>query len=209
MAKIPEQEKLIITFLVCNCEIYKLDEQDALHYIHFNLLQPISRRTYYNYKRMVYRICYSLYDGYKDDGDRKDLQFFKLPKKSDFINCDQLRLLLLDVKEALYREGMRINICLSDFDELIFTQDHFVNSQNYIESVLDHKRNFMYQIKQKVQSIDDDDVNRKSLHDNATIREEYVKCGKDCCNKCRHGPYYYGYWRENGKLKKKYIGINR
>jgi hypothetical protein len=21
-----------------------------------------------------------------------------------------------------------------------------------------------------------------------------------------HGPYYYAYWKENGKLKKKYIG---
>jgi len=23
---------------------------------------------------------------------------------------------------------------------------------------------------------------------------------------CPHGPYYYAYWKENGKLKKKYIG---
>ena len=37
-----------------------------------------------------------------------------------------------------------------------------------------------------------------------TLRYEYVKNGhsKDKV----FGPYLYGYWRENGKLKKKYIG---
>ena len=41
---------------------------------------------------------------------------------------------------------------------------------------------------------------------NATIRPEHVKCGKSLCLGCPHGPYYYAYWKENGKLKKKYIG---
>jgi hypothetical protein len=39
-----------------------------------------------------------------------------------------------------------------------------------------------------------------------TIREEYVKCGKKGCRKCPHGPYRYVYWRENGKLRKRYLG---
>lgn len=30
---------------------------------------------------------------------------------------------------------------------------------------------------------------------NATIRKEYVKCGKNNCE-VFHGPYYYGYWKE-------------
>jgi hypothetical protein len=40
---------------------------------------------------------------------------------------------------------------------------------------------------------------------NATIRQEYVKCGELDCKK-KHGPYYYAYWKANGKLRKKYIG---
>jgi hypothetical protein len=40
-----------------------------------------------------------------------------------------------------------------------------------------------------------------------TIRKEYVKCGNPYCYRCKHGPYYYAYWKENGKLKKKYIGL--
>jgi hypothetical protein len=55
----------------------------------------------------------------------------------------------------------------------------------------------------KARSID----NAKSLPQNATIREEYVKCGKPFCL-CEHGPYYYAYWRDSSskKLNKKYIG---
>src|SRR5215471_15747363 len=37
---------------------------------------------------------------------------------------------------------------------------------------------------------------------NATIRQEYVKCGDpDCQNS--HGPYLYAYWKEDKKLKKR------
>ena len=42
---------------------------------------------------------------------------------------------------------------------------------------------------------------------NATIRQEYVRCGNpDCQNS--HGPYLYAYWKEGKKLNKKYIGKN-
>ena len=208
MTKSPIEEKIILTFLVVNCEIYRFNEYEALEYIQFNLLNSISKRTYHNYKRTVYGICYFLYDRYEGDSDKEDLQFFKLPKKTDFINCEQLRLLLFDVKGSLIREGLKINIRLEDFDKPIFFPTHFVNSQNNVESVLNHSRNFIYQIKQKLHS-DDNNINRKSLPDNVTIRKEYIKCGKECCKRCKHGPYYYGYWREKGKLKKKYIGINK
>jgi hypothetical protein len=47
----------------------------------------------------------------------------------------------------------------------------------------------------------------KSIPGNATIRKEYVKCGKQMCE-LKHGPYYYAYWKDpqSKKLKKKYIG---
>jgi hypothetical protein len=48
--------------------------------------------------------------------------------------------------------------------------------------------------------------NSRNLPSNATIREDYVRCGKlDCPSK--HGPYYYAYWKDDkGKLHKRYIG---
>jgi hypothetical protein len=43
-----------------------------------------------------------------------------------------------------------------------------------------------------------------------TLRLEMVKCGKDRCKKCAagegHGPYWYLYFRKNGKLTSRYIG---
>ena len=43
-----------------------------------------------------------------------------------------------------------------------------------------------------------------------TLRLERVKCGKDRCRKCAegpaHGPYWYLYFRRNGKLTSRYIG---
>ncbi len=43
-----------------------------------------------------------------------------------------------------------------------------------------------------------------------TLRLEMVKCGKDRCKKCAkgaaHGPYWYLYFRRNGKLTSRYIG---
>jgi hypothetical protein len=40
---------------------------------------------------------------------------------------------------------------------------------------------------------------------NATIRQEYVKCGNPDCLKS-HGPYLYAYWKQDKKLKKRYVG---
>jgi hypothetical protein len=40
---------------------------------------------------------------------------------------------------------------------------------------------------------------------NVTYRREYVKCGKGCAG-CPHGPYWYQYSRESGRLRKKYVG---
>jgi hypothetical protein len=47
--------------------------------------------------------------------------------------------------------------------------------------------------------------NNLEIPPNATIRQEYVRCGNpDCQN--RHGPYLYAYWKEDKKLEKRYIG---
>jgi hypothetical protein len=42
---------------------------------------------------------------------------------------------------------------------------------------------------------------------NATIRQEYVKCGNPDCQKS-HGPYFYAYWKHDKKLNKRYVGKN-
>ncbi|MFN2544829.1 MAG: hypothetical protein ABR600_09725 [Actinomycetota bacterium] len=39
-----------------------------------------------------------------------------------------------------------------------------------------------------------------------TYRQERVKCGRENCTRCPHGPYWYAYWREEGRLRSRYIG---
>ncbi len=39
-----------------------------------------------------------------------------------------------------------------------------------------------------------------------TYRQERVRCGRASCTKCPHGPYWYAYWRENGRLRSRYVG---
>ncbi|MGA8085153.1 MAG: hypothetical protein WB988_25140 [Candidatus Nitrosopolaris sp.] len=42
---------------------------------------------------------------------------------------------------------------------------------------------------------------------NATIRQEFIRCGNpDCQNS--HGPYLYAYWKQDKKLRKLYVGKN-
>ena len=42
---------------------------------------------------------------------------------------------------------------------------------------------------------------------NATIRQEYVKCGNSDSQNL-HGPYLYAYWKEDKKLKKRNVEKN-
>ena len=41
-----------------------------------------------------------------------------------------------------------------------------------------------------------------------SVHAQWVKCGKPGCRCARgelHGPYFYLFWRENGRLRKKYV----
>lgn len=39
-----------------------------------------------------------------------------------------------------------------------------------------------------------------------TYRQQHVRCSKAGCTRCPHGPYWYAYWREDGKQRSRYIG---
>lgn len=39
-----------------------------------------------------------------------------------------------------------------------------------------------------------------------SLRQQMVKCGRDSCTTCPHGPYWYAYWREDGRRHSKYVG---
>lgn len=39
-----------------------------------------------------------------------------------------------------------------------------------------------------------------------TYRQEHVRCGKPGCSTCPHGPYWYAYWRQDGRVRSRYLG---
>lgn len=38
------------------------------------------------------------------------------------------------------------------------------------------------------------------------LREQWVRCGKEACTRCPHGPYWYAHWREAGRRRSRYVG---
>jgi hypothetical protein len=52
--------------------------------------------------------------------------------------------------------------------------------------------------------VDESDPRRGKV----TYRQEMVRCGRDTCTRCPHGPYWYAYWREGGRMRSRYIGKN-
>ncbi len=38
------------------------------------------------------------------------------------------------------------------------------------------------------------------------LRRQWVRCGKTTCGTCPHGPYWYAYWREEGRRRSRYLG---
>jgi uncharacterized protein DUF6788 len=44
-----------------------------------------------------------------------------------------------------------------------------------------------------------------------TYRQQYRRCGKTGCSVCGpggqgHGPYWYAYWSEGGRMRSRYVG---
>ena len=47
---------------------------------------------------------------------------------------------------------------------------------------------------------------RKGRPGKVTYRQERVRCGREGCSRCPHGPYWYAYWKEGGRTRSRYIG---
>lgn len=80
------------------------------------------------------------------------------------------------------------------------------SSSAYYERVIEGM-NISNLLRKKEHNENDFIQNILSIPQKAFIKCEYVKCGKPNCDQ-EHGPYYYGYWKDDKtkKLRKKYIG---
>jgi len=83
-----------------------------------------------------------------------------------------------------------------------------------ISEVLEEQDNTVLQevkeyIDQLIPDRDGADLPVEILEENrlgsVTYRQERVYCGKECKG-CPHGPYWYAYWKEDGRTHTRYIG---
>lgn len=98
---------------------------------------------------------------------------------------------------------------LLDWDKHLFSR-----RESSLEELLAHANKTIEKSNRFINKIKSREIacsNRaKLIPENATIRKEYVKCGKVPCYHIKHGPYYYAYWKDSKtkQLKKKYIGTH-
>jgi hypothetical protein len=181
-----------------SCEYYHLKENQFIGRINEILNRNISRRTYYNYKNKLY----------------KDDIFNKL--KKGIYNSPFYRLSILflnDVSDPEVRAKVN-KLIVDQFPDkekpsfLLSDQYCDRNNENMkdkVKDVLTKNRHF-----KEIEKLSKERSN--ALPVNATIREQSIRCGKEACNLCPHGPYYYAYWKDKtkyndkSKLRKKYLG---
>jgi hypothetical protein len=101
---------------------------------------------------------------------------------------------------SLYKENSRKP--LVDWDKPLFG-----HKRTSLEKVLadanktiERSTKFLNKIKSRQLACAD---RAKSIPQNATIRKEYIKCGKEMCE-LKHGPYYYAYWKDPESKKSQY-----
>lgn len=90
---------------------------------------------------------------------------------------------------------------LPDRKDIFHDTDRQEDELEQIEDIKSRMEQFEKQLNDPIQRYEE-------IPKSADIRDEFVKCGKESCNDCPHGPYFYAYWKDTTtkKLKKKYIG---
>ncbi len=197
MKKLSDKEQQFLLNLIKSCEYYHLNEKQSIKCINKILNKNISRRSYYIYKRKLYS---------------HDV-FSRLKESIYNSHLDRISILLND--DTNLEVTIKVNKLIADQfpnkDDLSFLQSQ--NYDEYKENTNDKVKDTFAKIGQ-YKDMENLSKNRlNSLPKNATIREEFIKCGKDTCNLCPHGPYYYAYWKDKtnnnkSKLRKKYLGTS-
>jgi hypothetical protein len=177
----------LVFHLIKSCENYDLSEKESIETINKILGKSISRRTYYNYKKKLY-----------------DKEIFHQLKDSIYDN-HMARCLLLNSEETDWKKSLKADFLV--YQQLPDREDIFNDTSRQIEE-LEELEEIKSRIDQFEKPLNESLQRYEEVPKNAKTREEFIKCGKEKCNDCPHGPYYYAYWKDTTtkKLKKKYIG---
>jgi hypothetical protein len=113
-----DKEKSILDYIVTLCGIYCLNEKEAENYIWLHSPIPISRRTYYNYKKKIYENCSkSFNDTNNDKSDDAKKICPEIVIDISFIKSKTLISYLLNIeRRKLIQQGLQSNIDLEEYD---------------------------------------------------------------------------------------------
>jgi hypothetical protein len=195
LGKILAEEKQLLLQLIKSCEYFDLTEKQSIEFINNMLIRTISRRSYYNYKRKLY--SHDIFNRLKESIYNSPL-------------CRTSILLLID--DTDFEVRAKVNKLIADqFPSKNLSSLQLQSLDENNENMKGKLDNVLTKIGQFKEMENLSKTGYDALPKNATIREEFIKCGKDTCNLCPHGPYYYAYWRDKtnnskSKLRKKYLG---
>ena len=187
MLRLTEADKKYVKLLILDCENFHLNEKESLAYISKKLNMKISRNSYYNSKKeMAYHDFFV--DSFSDSRLKKSFSILhNIAERNRILNSSS------DTRIKSHNVWNDPEF-VSKYSDIFFIDGYaIVEITNRLSGRLKSQQELSSR-------------NYNSVPSSATIRKEYIKCGNPCCYRCKHGPYYYGYWKENGKLKKKYIG---
>jgi hypothetical protein len=171
--------------LIITCELCDLTEKESLSFIKRKLGTSISRRTFYAFKAALYQ-----------------LQILK--KTESFLpNIGSRKFRRLFPEKTYLNSGNELSKKYSNIIDLDFITESSYRVFSDASRTIGRSRGFFGRLNKLKET---SRKNYESVPENATIREEYVKCGNVSCRRCKHGPYYYAYWRTQGKRYKKYLG---
>ena len=187
MVKVSEPDKKYIKLLFLDCKNFHLNQKESLVYILKKLNRKTSRTAYYDCKKEM------------SDNDSFGNFFSDSKWEKSF--------------SIIHNIARRNRILNSSTDTRIKSHNAW-NDPEFVSRYSDRFFSDGYSLVEQTNRMlarinsqhDFTSKNYASIPSNATIRKEYVKCGNPVCYRCQHGPYYYAYWKDNGKLKKKYIG---
>ncbi len=190
------EEQQLLLQLIKSCEYYQINEKQSVECINNILNKNISRRTYYAYRHKIY-----------------SHDVFCRLKESIYSSAIDRSAILLLSDDADSEVRAKANKLIADqFPNMTLSplQPPYCADNN--ENMGDKLETTLIADIRKIKEMNPLSNDRlDALPDNATIREEFIKCGGDACNYCPHGPYYYAYWKEKtkynkGKLRKRYLG---
>ena len=194
MSRFSNKEVQNLEYLIINCELCNLNEIESLTYIQKNFGKTISRRTYYKYKQRIHQ------------GIPCSQRYTPLISRQERNNNSNMRKYYLQIQKIRMQDSHHelSDIMLSTTPTIEIPL--YYKKMLYSSKIIERSKKLFSKIRDRDNAII---IREKEIPNNATIRREYVKCNRETCRTCEHGPYFYAYWRdEKQKLRKKYLGTN-